>query len=511
MTANDAAFGTLDEKIVRAMNKYVLSGMAVGVVRDGRLVYAKGFGLANARENKPVTSDTVFRIASISKTFTALAVMQLWEQGKFQLDEPVNRYLKTYQVVHPDPSTPPITIRHLLTHTSGLGESRSARELLKEAVLQKSEDSYRPDQEMPSLGEYYQGRLVSDVAPEKKWAYANHGFATLGQMIEDISGEPFSEYMRRHVFEPLGMLKTDFDLSDRVKAELAQGYVFKKGRLKPVDYMQFPGRAAGSVLTSVSEMSMYLSALMNGGCNEHGTIIQPETLRMMMTPQYQPDPHLAAMGLGFFLEDLDSHPAAWHGGSLEGFNSALWVAPADRMGIVVFANSNTRAIYSLAQGWLRDLIGLPDVEKRFPVPGMLASPHLWQELVGTYGLPRGFNSNARSWMTFGGEIDIAVKGNQLVLKSLTGPYTKGITLYPVDRDNPLVFQNVTDGKTIQIAFERGPAGVVDRLHMTALSFYSFYKQPVTQSVRFRLYTAAGTLAGSLAAALLLGRKRKPRQ
>ncbi len=122
MVDSDQVLAALDDKIVRAMNKYVLSGMAVGVVRDGRLVYAKGFGLANARGNKPVTPDTVFRIASISKTFTAIAVMQLWEQGKIRLDEPVNRYLKSYQIVHPDPASPPITIRHLLTHTSGLGE-----------------------------------------------------------------------------------------------------------------------------------------------------------------------------------------------------------------------------------------------------------------------------------------------------------------------------------------------------------------------------------------------------
>ncbi len=381
---------------------------------------------------------------------------------------------------------------------------------MKEFVFQKSEDSYRVDQKMPSLGEYYQGRLVSDVPPEKKWAYANHGFATLGQLIEDVSGEPFTEYMRRHVFGPLGMLKTDFELTNRVEAELAQGYVFKKGRLKPVDFLQFPGMAAGSVLTSVNEMSLYLAALMNGGCNEHGTVIQPETLVKMMAPQYQPDPHLAAMGLGFFLEDLDGHPAAWHGGSLEGFNSALWVAPADRWGIVVFANSNTRAIYSLAQGWLRDLIGLPDAEKRLPVPGVLESPHLWQELTGTYGLPSGFNSNARSWFNFGGEMDIAVKGNHLVLKSLTGAYAKGITLSPVDRDHPLIFQNVTDGKTTQVAFERNPDGRIDRFHMTALSFYTFYKQPATQSVRFRFLAAVGGLVGSLAALVLFGRKRKSR-
>jgi len=503
-----------DERIIQAMNRYVLSGMAVGVVQDGRLVYGKGFGLADSRNNRQVTMDTVFRIASISKTFTAIGVMQLWEQGKFQLDDPVNEYLKGYKVLHPDPQAPPVTFRHMLTHTSGIGEAPNLKVLFMEEVLGKG-DRIMAGEPVPTLAEVYQGRLTPDVYPGEKWAYANHAYATLGQLIEDISGEPFPQYMLRHVFEPLGMGKTDFEYSDRVKNELAQGYTLKKGCLVPVEVQMFPGMAAGTVFTSVNEMARYLAALMNGGSNEHGSVIKPETLKMMMTAHYQQDTHLEAMGLGFFLKSLEGHPAAWHGGDLWGFNSAMWVAPEDKLGLVVFANSNTRAIYSLAEGFLRSLLGLPDLDSRLPVPGVLNPTHLWPQLCGFYGPRPGMNSNTRIWLNFGGEVEISIghgKGAKtiptLMLRSLAGLYTRGIALHPSDPNDSLVYENVTDGKQLTLVFQRNSEGYVDRFNLSALSFATFYRKPKVQSLRFKINVAASALLGATLA--FLGTKLKKR-
>ncbi|MCL4560090.1 MAG: beta-lactamase family protein [Chloroflexi bacterium] len=506
-SAVESTLRLMDETVARAMNQYTLSGMAVGVVQKGKLIFAKGYGVADASTGKPVTPDTIFRIASISKTFTAIAVMQLWEQGKIQLDDPVNKYLKTYQVLHPDPNAPPVTIRHMLTHTSGIGENPTTAGLLRDLIIKQPDIKLRPGDPIPPLGEYYHGRLSPDVYPDVKWAYANHAFGTLGQLIEDVSGEPFAEYMCRHVFEPLGMMKTDFRYSEKFVEELAQGYVYKKDHLKSAEFLLFPDFAAGSVLTSVNEMALYLAALMNGGSNEHGTVIKPETLEAMMSPQYRQDPHLAAMGYGFHLEYLDGHRAAWHGGSLEGFNTALWVAPDDDLGVLVFANTNTRAIYHFAEGILRDLLGLPRLSERLPVPGVLESPHLWPEMVGSYGPPRGFNSNARAWLNYGSDLKIYVKDHHLMLKSFTGLYQKGIVLYPVDAHDPLAFENVTDGKVLQLVFQRNQHGVIDRISFTSLTFFTFYKQPVYQSVHFKVFAGIGALLGTLLAALILGRKK----
>ena len=133
----DNTIQSLDEIIIEKFNKYAPVGLAVGVVRDGQLVYARGFGMANIKKKLEVTPDTVFRIGSISKTFTTIGLMQLWEQGKFDLDDPVNPYLKTYKVLHSDPHAPPITFRHMLTHTSGIGETRTTWDLLKSLATWK--------------------------------------------------------------------------------------------------------------------------------------------------------------------------------------------------------------------------------------------------------------------------------------------------------------------------------------------------------------------------------------
>ena len=485
----------LDEHVARMMNKNLLSGMGLGIVQNGKVIFAKGFGLANAAAKTPVTPDTVFRIASISKTFTAIGVMQLWEQGKFQLDDPINDHLTSFKVLHDDPSAPPVTIRHMLTHTSGIGEAKSLGELVGGMLLNLSSDRVKPGDPIPPLAEYYNSVLKPDVYPGEKWAYANHAFSTLGQLIEDVSGEPFPEYMIRHVFEPLGMNKTDYLFSSRVRDGLAQGYEAKNGRLKPADLFEFPDLGAGSVYSSVDEMSLYLAALMNGGKNEHGSVLNPETLKLMMTPQYQEDPHLAAMGLGFMLENEDGHWAAWHGGALPGFNSALWVAPEEKLGLIVWSNTATRAIYYFGEGILRSLLGLPDYEERLPKPGVINNPHIWQELVGTYKPSRGFNSNARIWFTFGGDVEISVRDNQLMMRALAGPMKNGLPLYSTDPENPLVYENVTNGKLSRFAFKQNNLGVVDRLDMTALSFYSFYKKPMIESLRFQSRVAAGIVTG----------------
>jgi len=497
---------TLEVDAVEFMNKYALSGMGVGVVQDGKLIYAKGFGLADASTNKAVTPDTIFRIGSISKTFTAIGIMQLWEKGKFKLDDPVNSFLKSFQVLHPDPYAPPVTFQHLLTHTSGIGEMRSTGELVK-SILMPGSSFQKFKKHVPPLQEYYNGLLEPDVYPEKKWAYANNAFATLGQLIEDISGEPFADYMRRNVFDALGMYKSDYVLTDRVKDELAQGYQLKKCKLEAVPYFEFPGYAAGTVMSSVNEMAIYLAALMNGGSNEFGSVLKPETIKKMLTPYYQEDPHLASMGLGFFLEDLDGHPAAWHGGSLAGFNAAMWVAPGDKLGVVAFANSNTRAIYSFAESVLRSLIGLDKFSERLPRPDIPRSPHMWKEFIGTFGLSKGFNSNARAWENFGGEIEIYVKDQKLMLRSLMGAYKNGIVLYPVDDNDPLAFENVTDGKLLQLAFQRNAEGYIDRFSISSLSFYTFYRKPRTKSLRFMLKTAQNVLTG-LVAWMILKRIKK---
>ena len=220
----------LTARVGRILNRWPTVGLAVGVVSDGRLEFFHGHGLADIASNTPIAEDTVFRIGSITKTFTAIAVMQLFEQGLVDLDAPANDYLRAYRLITARTTHRPATLRHLLTHTAGLQEvvypSRMLRPVFGEMV--------KVGTPVPPLAEYYRGALRLVAEPGTRYIYSDHAFATLGQIVADVSGDPFDRYLRQHVFEPLGMSDTDLLRSDRVKPRLATGYRLGSSGAKPV-------------------------------------------------------------------------------------------------------------------------------------------------------------------------------------------------------------------------------------------------------------------------------------
>jgi CubicO group peptidase (beta-lactamase class C family) len=356
-----------DELIVEAMNEHTTPGLGVGVVSGSETVYAKGFGLADVERVDPVTPRTVFRIGSITKTMTAIGLMQLWEQDKFDLEAPVNEYLRGCRVEHPDPAAPPVTFRHMLTHTAGIGELRRVTDLFRPMIGLGA----KPDGPTPTPEEYYAGDLRPPIYPGTKWAYSNHAFNVLGQLVEDISGEPFAGYMRKNVFEPLGMGSTDYLRSELVREELARGYNFSRGRLKPVKYMEILVRGAGSVFSSVEDMCRYVTALLGGGANEHARVLGPETLSLMMEPQYRLDERLPAMGFAFLLDDLDGHLIAGHDGGWPGFVSSMLLCPEVELAIVAFTNASSLAAHEASQDLLRRMLDVPEPASRLPKKGIL--------------------------------------------------------------------------------------------------------------------------------------------
>ena len=219
----------LKARIDRILNRWPDRRLAVGVVRNGRLEFFHGHGFADIASNTPVTEDTVFRIGSITKTFTAIAVMQLFEQGLVDLDAPANDYLRGYRLIPAKTTHRPATLRHLLTHTAGLPEvvypSRILQPVFGEMV--------KVGKPVPSLAEYYRGAL--------RLGRAGHQGHLLRPCVRDArpnrrgrEREPFDRYLRQHVFEPLGMSDTDLLRSDRVKIRLATGYQVGSSGAKPV-------------------------------------------------------------------------------------------------------------------------------------------------------------------------------------------------------------------------------------------------------------------------------------
>ena len=185
-------------RVGEILNRRPAVGFALGVVRNGSLEFFYGHGVADVGSKRPVAEDTVFRIASITKTFTAIAVMQLWEQGLVDLDAPANDYLRAYRLVPAKSSWRPATVRHLLTHTAGIGEQVPRSGMLRRDFG----ESVKVGRRMPSLAEYYRGRLRLYAEPGTMFRYGDHGPATLGQIVEDVSGTSLDRYFREHVFGP---------------------------------------------------------------------------------------------------------------------------------------------------------------------------------------------------------------------------------------------------------------------------------------------------------------------
>jgi CubicO group peptidase (beta-lactamase class C family) len=216
----------LQAKVTRVLDRWPSAGLAVGVIREGSLEWFLGHGVADLETEEPVTKETVFRVGSISKTVTAIAVMQLWEQGLVDLDAPANDFLRAFRLVPAKASYRPPTVRHLLTHTAGVGYWRRLSDLLHPGV---GSGNRAGRSGAPSLADYYREGLPVEVEPGTKWGYTNHGFAALGQLVEDVSGQPFDQYLRDRGLAPLGMEHTDLVRSQRVRARLATGYVLRSG------------------------------------------------------------------------------------------------------------------------------------------------------------------------------------------------------------------------------------------------------------------------------------------
>jgi CubicO group peptidase (beta-lactamase class C family) len=470
-------------RVGEVLNRWPTAGLAVGVVRNGSLAWFHGHGLADIGSGTPVDEHTVFRIASISKTLTAIAVMQLWEHGQVDLDAPVDDYLRSYSLVPAEPGFRPATLRHLLTHTAGVRAVRGPSDLLRPALGWAAPVG----RSAPSLAEYYRGSLRVDLEPGTKWAYSNHGCATLGQVVEDVSGLPFGRYLRERVFAPLGMWSSDLVRSDRVRPRLATGYALGSRGLKPVADREMTTPGASAIYSTASDMARYVAALLGGGANEHGSVLRPETLARMFEPHYQPDPRIPGMGLAFFRDEVGGHRTVGHDGIWKGFRSDMVLAPDDRVGVLALANTGwfdpRGAPVPAANALLRHLLDLPDDAVRTDVP---EHPESWSDLCGWYSLGPGVLTDPQPRAMLGAGVEVVVRHKQLTIRGQMPIPTvrKGLRLHP-DGDDPYASRIDLSGLgagTSPVVFSRDRDGEVTALHV-GLFPMSFKKCPVIRNPR----------------------------
>ncbi|TMR89365.1 serine hydrolase domain-containing protein [Nonomuraea basaltis] len=469
-------------RVDEILNRRTAVGLAVGVVRNGSLEFFRGHGVADIGSNTPVTEDTVFRVGSITKTFTAIAVMQLWEEGLVDLDAPANDYLHAYPLVPARAGFRPATVRHLLTHTAGVGEvlhpSGVVRPLFGETV--------KVGRPVPSLREYYREGLRIQVEPGTTFRYTDHGFATLGQIVEDVSGQPLDRYLREHIFEPLGMADTDIVRSEPAQSRLATGYNLRSGGVKAVTDYEVVTAGAASAYSTPRDMARYIAALLGGGANQHGSVLKPTTLATMFAAHYQPDPRIPGLGLAFFRGNADGHPVIEHQGIVPGFNSQISVAPDDGVGVMAFTNGASDAMLWMPAelgSLLNHLLGVPDEVIRADVP---KRPEIWGEICGWYYLP-GRLTDVRARSMLGAGAEVFVRHGELVLRFLSPipALYKGFPLHPDDDKDPYAFRiDLAEfgPVTLRVVFSREPGAGTTAVHLDVMPL-SLQKQPAATNPR----------------------------
>ena len=269
---------------------------------------------------------------------------------------------------------------------------------------------WRGDGALPALAEFYRGRLHQVAEPGTRHTYSNHNFATLGQIVEDVSGTPLARYVREHIFAPLGMADTDLVRSDRVRARLATGYALRSHGPRPVRDCDLVTVGAGGVYSTTRDMARYVVALLGGGANEFGSVLKPATLASMFAPHYRPDPRLPGTGLAFFRHDLRGHLVVDHNGLMPGFCSQMTLAPDHSVGVVAFTNGAKGAAAWLGAetaGLLRYVLGVADDTIRSDVAH---HPEVWREICGWYSF-RGSLRDVQRWFIAGAEVPSIVVGS----------------------------------------------------------------------------------------------------
>jgi CubicO group peptidase (beta-lactamase class C family) len=315
----------LDALIPSQLRNRNIAGAVVSVVKDGQVLFQKGYGYADVDEKKPVLPDqTLFRPGSISKLFTATAVMQLVEQGKLDLDRDVNDYLD-----FPIPKTypEPVTLRQLLTHTGGFEET------LKNLFVAHESD-------IKPLRTYLVNEMPVRIFPPGKIpSYSNYGFTLAGYIVERVSGEKFEHYIENHILKPLGMNNSTFDqpLPPQLASQMSKAYL--SASKKPRDFEFVQAAPAGALTTTAADMTRFMLAFLQDGAVDGVSILKPETVRQMETRQFEFHPKLPGLGITFMEYLIDPVRIIAHGGDTVYFHSDMILVPDAHLGYFLSYNS----------------------------------------------------------------------------------------------------------------------------------------------------------------------------
>jgi CubicO group peptidase (beta-lactamase class C family) len=450
-----------------------IAGAVIAVVKDGKILFVKGYGYSDVAKRTPVSPEaTLFRPGSISKLFTWTAVMQLVEQGKLDLDSDVNRYLD-FKI--PDTYPKPITLRNIMTHTSGFEET--------------DKELFLPDvKDLKPLDDYLKTHLPQRIFPPGVTpAYSNYATCVAGYIVQRVSGQPYDDYIESHILKPLGMAHTSFrqPLPDALKPLLSNGYNVASKPAKPFEVVQpWP---AGSSSVSANDITRFMIAHLQDGQFESVQILRPETAQLMHSRQFENNPRLNGMALGFYEETRNGHRIIGHGGDTICFHSDLHLIPDAGLGFFMSYNSAGKGEISP-----RSAVWNQFLDRYFPytppAATMVPNSEDVRMVSGDYIISRRSQTTILSLLTLLGELKVSQNTDGTIsasaFKELSGQpkHFREIA--------PLLFREV-NGQSL-LGFKRDDSG---RLVMAIdFPFMVFQKARWFESSLFNMIILIGSLS-----------------
>lgn len=455
-------------------------GATVAVVKDGDLLFAKGYGYADWEKQTPVVAhQTLFYPGSAGKLFTWTAVMQLVEEGKLDLHADINQYLDftipaTLRQAQGAAIAQPITLEHLLTHTSGFEEQLAALQVASQPDVQPVRD------------------FLVDTLPERVYppgttfAYSNYATVLAGYLVERVAGEPFEQYITNHILTPLAMTHTSAyqPLPADLMANLSKGYHYHNGQYEAVDFEWIAGAPAAPIHTTATDMAKFMLAHLNHGAYGAARILQDATYGLMHQQHFAHDPHVNGVGYGFMVSQQNGQTIAWHTGGSAHFNTMLALIPAEKVGFFISYNTPVADLY-------QPLVSFVDTFYPAPVDTPAQSPSdtaaRIAALRGNYVSSRVAHRSPQKLSTWFAEALVVTPGANSTLQVGVRTYAEVAPGFfrQVDGPRQLTYRTNEQGEVTQLFFGQ----------------FAYFKVPWYQTATNQLLMAAVVLLIMLTAGI----------
>lgn len=415
------------ETWVKAQQEYRnIPGISIGLVYDQELIYSKSFGYADLEKKTPLTEQVPFRMASITKTFTATALMQLRDAGKLRLDDPVKMYLPWFNISQSFPGEPQITVRHLLTHTSGLPR--------------EADFPYWTDHNFPTMEQIKETLPTQETIypPATNIKYSNLGMSLAGELVSVVSGETYAEYVQAHILKPLGMDASSVipDLSYQQLLVTPYSHRQAGGNHDVEAYTETKGIAsAASLASTVTDLANYVTLQFRDKDNSASAVLKGSSLREMHRVQFLGASWSSGWGLGWSVWQRDGKTINGHGGWVGGNRTQIMFIPTDKVGVIVLTNSDDGEPGFFAR-YILDFMTPAIVKALAPPEAVAELDPVWKKYVGTYVEPGPYYT------------EILIKDKSLVMSTLSFP--------PEDNPGSEVVELSPEGKdTFRMVGENG--------------------------------------------------------